>query len=73
MHWQGSEINLVLGPDDAAGAVTAEVFIDGKSVSTFPIDRYDLYTLYKGSYGEHDLVLKLKGKGVAGYAFTFGS
>lgn len=73
MRWQGGEINLVLGPDEAKSAVTAEVFIDGKSVKTFTIDRFDSYNLYTGEYGEHDLMLKLKGAGVAGYAFTFGS
>jgi len=73
MRWQGGEINLVLGPDEAKGPVTAEVLIDGKSVQTFTVDRFDSYNLYTGEYGQHDLILKLKGAGVAGYAFTFGS
>jgi hypothetical protein len=53
--------------------VTAEVSIDGKVVKTFTIDHYDLYNLYTGEYGEHNLTLRLTGTGVAGYAFTFGS
>ena len=73
MRWKGAEINLVLGPDDASGPVTGEVWMDGSKIKDITVDRYDLYTLYTGDHGEHELVLKLKGKGVAGYAFTFGS
>ncbi len=73
MTWLGSEINLVLGLEDGAKPVQAEVFMDGKSVKTFTVDMHDLYTLYTGEYGEHELVLKLAGKGVEGFAFTFGS
>lgn len=84
MKWQGSEINLVMGledpassPDSAvAGAVQpveAEAWIDGVMVKKFLIDRDDLFTLYDGEYGEHDLVLKISGKGAEVYAFTFGS
>lgn len=73
MRWQGNEINLVLGPDEALGPIEADVMIDGTKVKTIIIDHYDSYNLYTGEYGEHELVLMLKGKGVAGYAFTFGS
>jgi cytochrome c biogenesis protein CcdA/thiol-disulfide isomerase/thioredoxin len=72
MRWRGGEINLVLGPGEAS-AVEAEVEIDGKIMKTFTIDHDDLYTLFTGEFGEHDLVLRLKGKGVEGYAFTFGA
>jgi cytochrome c biogenesis protein CcdA/thiol-disulfide isomerase/thioredoxin len=73
MTWTGNEINIVLGPDEATGPVTGEVVIDGKTVKTIMIDQFDSYNLYTGEQGEHELILKLKGKGVAGYAFTFGS
>jgi cytochrome c biogenesis protein CcdA/thiol-disulfide isomerase/thioredoxin len=72
MHWYGSEINLVLGPGSSAGPLTGEVLIDGKAVKTITIDRHDLYNLYTGPAGDHELILKLNGKGVEGYAFTFG-
>lgn len=73
MKFQGGEINLVLGLEPGAKPVEAEVFIDGKSFKTFTVDRHDLYELFKGDYGQHDMVLKLKGKGVEAFAFTFGS
>jgi hypothetical protein len=37
------------------------------------VDHHDLYNLFTGDYGEHDIVLRIKGKGLEGYAFTFGS
>ncbi len=67
------EVNLVLGLEDGATPVEANVWIDGKKTKSFTIDRNDLFNLYKGQYGEHDIVLKIHGKGVAGYAYTFGS
>lgn len=73
MTWLGGEINLVLGPDQSQEMIEAEVEIDGKIVKTFMIDYYDLYNLYDGEYGQHELILRLKGRGVAGYAFTFGN
>ncbi len=72
MTWIGGEINLVLGPGASTTPVTGEVWIDGTMVKTITIDFHDLYVLYDGKYGQHELVLKLKGKGVEGYAFTFG-
>lgn len=71
IRFLGSEINLVLG-SESGNPVTADVEIDGNIIRSFLIDRQDLYTLYKGEYGEHTLIVKLKGKGVEGYAFTFG-
>ncbi len=70
---QGGEVNLVLGLEDGAAPVKADVIVDGKQFKSFIIDRHDLYNLYKGEYGEHDVSLKIHGKGVAGYAYTFGS
>lgn len=84
MRWQGSEINLVLGLEDPtspdglrrasdAEPAEAEVWIDGVMTKKFMVDRDDLFNLYDGEYGEHDLMLRLTGPGVEAYAFTFGS
>ncbi len=67
------EVNLVLGLEDGAKPVQAEVWADGQKTKTFTVDRDDLYPLFKGAYGEHDVLLKLKGAGVEGYAYTFGA
>lgn len=72
MRFRGGEINLVLGLEDGAKPVKAEVMVDGKDAGTFMVDRHDLYNLFKGDYGEHDITLKLTGKGVQAFAFTFG-
>lgn len=72
MRFRGGEINLVLGLEDGAKPVKAEVMVDGKDAGTFIVDRHDLYNLFKGDYGEHDITLKLTGKGVQAFAFTFG-
>ncbi|TSC58201.1 MAG: Cytochrome c bioproteinis protein [Candidatus Peregrinibacteria bacterium Greene0416_19] len=72
MKFLGSEINLVMGLDDGAKPGSAEVFIDGEKVTSLTLDGDKLFTLFKGEYGEHEIVLKIRGKGVEGYAFTFG-
>lgn len=72
MRFRGGEINLVLGLAEGAKPVEAEVTLDGKLVKTFTIDHHDLYELFKGEYGDHDIVLSLKGKGAEAFAFTFG-
>ena len=48
------------------------MLINGKVSKSITIDRHDLFNLYKGAYGEHDMVLKFRGKGVQAFAFTFG-
>jgi cytochrome c biogenesis protein CcdA/thiol-disulfide isomerase/thioredoxin len=73
MKWQGSEINLVMGLEDGVQPVEAEAWIDGVMVKKFLIDRDDLFALYDGEYGEHDLILKIAAPGAEAYAFTFGS
>ncbi len=73
MRWTGGEINLVLGLADGVASTEVEVWIDNVMTKKFLVDRDDLFVLHKGDYGEHDLVLKLKGKGVEAYAFTFGA
>ena len=66
------EVNLVLGLEDGVKAVKADVYVDGVKTKSITIDRHDLFNLYKGSYGEHTITLKIHGKGVQAYAYTFG-
>ncbi|TSC97055.1 MAG: Redoxin protein [Candidatus Peregrinibacteria bacterium Greene1014_49] len=81
MKFLGGEINLVMGVEGMAKAgaedrdlplPVVEVFVDGVVFKDFTVDRYDLFELWKGEYGEHKITLKINGKGVEGYAFTFG-
>lgn len=71
MHFLGGEINLVLGTQSGE-PVHAEVSIDGARMKVITVDHHDLYNLFAGDYGEHELVLRIRGRGLAGYAFTFG-
>lgn len=73
MKFQGGEINLVLGLAAGEKPVQALVTIDGKAGKTFTIDHHDLYNLFTGEYGEHEIVLTFKGPGVEAFAFTFGA
>lgn len=72
MKFSGGEINLVLGIEEGAKPVSADVFIDGVMTKTITVDHHDLYQLFKGDYGEHEMILKFKSKGVQAFAFTFG-
>jgi cytochrome c biogenesis protein CcdA/thiol-disulfide isomerase/thioredoxin len=72
-HALGGEVNLVLGLEPAAGKVAADVSVDGQAARPLTIDRHDLYNLFHGAYGEHDVVLRIHGRRVAAYAFTFGA
>ena len=58
---------------DGVKPVKADILIDGKQTKTITIDRHDLFNLYKGAYGTHDMILKIHGKGVQAFAFTFGA
>lgn len=71
MKFLGGEINLVFGPPET-GTSTVDVEVDGKPVKSFTVDFDNLYELWKGEYGEHDIVIKVHGAGISGYAFTFG-
>lgn len=72
-HAMGSEVNLVLGLAEESTPVSADIFIDGKKTKTITIQAHDLYNLFTGPYGEHDVTLKIHGRGVEAYAYTFGS
>lgn len=72
MHFQGGEINLVLGLADGAEPAQIKVSVDGEATKSLTIDSHDLYNLYKGKYGDHTITLRVQGKGVEAYAFTFG-
>lgn len=72
MKFLGGEINLVLGPGSTKNVKTADISIDGKFVKTITIGKYDLYNLFTGEYGEHEMTMKINGAGLEAYAFTFG-
>ena len=72
LHFLGGEVNLVLGMTEDSPPASVHVEVDGEHVQSFTIDRQDMVQLWKGEYGEHDLVLKVSGSGVEAYAFTFG-
>ena len=65
-------MNLVLGIEKGAAPVVVDVSVDGKPAKLITVDRHDLYNLYAGPYGEHEVALKIRGRDVAAYAFTFG-
>jgi cytochrome c biogenesis protein CcdA/thiol-disulfide isomerase/thioredoxin len=73
MRFSGTEINLVMGLEDGAAPVPVDIEVDGEPGTSFIIDRHDLFALWSGEYGEHDIVIRVHGKGAEGYAFTFGS
>ncbi len=72
LRFQGGEANLVLGTESGT-PVQGSVRVDGGPAKAFSIPANDLYELFKGDYGEHELVLTLTGEGAEGFAFTFGS
>ncbi|PIR48295.1 hypothetical protein COU80_04975 [Candidatus Peregrinibacteria bacterium CG10_big_fil_rev_8_21_14_0_10_55_24] len=73
LHFLGSEANLVLGTEEEGTSASIRVIVDGEEMESITVDHHDLYQLYRGEYGEHEIVLRITGKGLAGYAFTFGS
>ena len=72
IKFSGGEANLVLTAEDMSVTPHVVVTVDGKKLKEFDIDHDGLYELFKGAYGEHEMVITIQGKGVAGYAFTFG-
>ncbi len=86
LDFTASEVNIVAAPLEDAQNVKMEVLIDGKYATTInagedvefldgkafvKIDGKRLYQIFKGSYGEHRLDLKVS-KGFSFNAFTFG-
>ena len=71
-HALAGEVNLVLGLEPGTPPRTAEVEVDGRALQSLTIDRHDLFNLWTGPYGEHEVVLRVHGRGTAAYAFTFG-
>lgn len=70
MLFYASEINLVMGNDDDVSRV--EVLIDGKVIKTLDISENTLYNLWEWSIPwVHTLQLRVSGKGLQTYAFTF--
>ena len=58
--------------DNPAVTPRVAITVDGKKTKEFDVDHHDLYQLFKGEYGEHEITIAIQGKGLAGYAFTFG-
>jgi cytochrome c biogenesis protein CcdA/thiol-disulfide isomerase/thioredoxin len=73
MRFIGSEINLVMGLDEGAAPATVDIELDGEQTKSFTIGMHDLYELWTGEYGEHEIVIRISGAGAEGYAFTFGA
>jgi len=72
MRFTASEINLVMSMEAGAPPAAVAVFVDGAKVTEFTIDYNDLFSLWKGEYGTHDIEIRVTGPGAEGYAFTFG-
>ncbi len=66
------QVNLVLGIEPGSAPVAAEVSVDGMPAKQLTVDRHDVYNLFTGAYGQHEIALKIRGKNLAAYAFTFG-
>jgi cytochrome c biogenesis protein CcdA/thiol-disulfide isomerase/thioredoxin len=71
-HALAGEVNLVMGIEKGAAPVTVDVTVDGRPDKSTTVDRHDVYNLYTGNYGDHTVALKIHGRNVAAYAFTFG-
>jgi len=71
MKFLGGEANLVLG-SESGSPISVDVWIDGKKTQTLSVEVHDLYNLFSGENGEHEVVLKAKEKGLQGFAWTFG-
>jgi cytochrome c biogenesis protein CcdA/thiol-disulfide isomerase/thioredoxin len=71
-HALAGEVNLVLGLEKGGAPVTVDVRVDGKVAKSFLVDHHDLYNLYAGAYGDHEVVLSIHSQNLAAYAFTFG-
>jgi hypothetical protein len=63
---------LVLGLEPGTPPRDADVDVDGRAFKTIAIDRHDLFNLWSGPYAEHEVAVRVHGRGVAAYAFTFG-
>jgi cytochrome c biogenesis protein CcdA/thiol-disulfide isomerase/thioredoxin len=66
------EVNLVLGVEKGEAPVALDVLVDGKVAASITVDHHDLYNLFAGPYGEHEVAIAIHGKNLAAYAFTFG-
>ena len=71
-HALAGEVNLVLGLELGTPPRSADVEVDGREFKAITIDRHDLFPLWSGPYAEHEVSLRVHGRGVAAYAFTFG-
>lgn len=72
-HARASEVNLVLGLSPGIAPTTADILVDGQKTKTITIDHQNVYQLWTGPYGDHEIRVVLRHPGVAAYAFTFGA
>ena len=87
MQYRAREVNLVMSADAPtdvvveldgkpvpAGSRGADVVADPSGATVVRVDRSDMYRLVLGpSVEDHLLRLTVRGKGLSGYAFTFGA
>lgn len=73
MRFTGAEINLVMGTEEGAPPAAVSVVVDGEEGEIFTVGYNDLFALWKGEYGTHDIEIHITGKGAEGYAFTFSA
>jgi cytochrome c biogenesis protein CcdA/thiol-disulfide isomerase/thioredoxin len=71
-HALAGEVNLVLGLERGGDPVMVDVRVDGKLAKSLTVDHHDLYNLYAGAYGDHEVAIAIRGQSLAAYAFTFG-
>jgi hypothetical protein len=72
-HARAGEVNLVMALSPGTPATSGEILVDGHKTKTITIDRQDVYQLWTGPYGDHEIRVILHQPGVAAYAFTFGA
>lgn len=80
LKYDARAVNIVAGSDKNA---TVEVLVDGKSPDSSnagldikgtkaDVNEFRMYNVVLGDYGKHELLLKIRGKGLRIYTFTFG-
>jgi hypothetical protein len=69
MNFEAASVNMVMG-----GKAKIEVFVDGKFLKEFSVNKNDLYNLadFQGEYGEHEIELRFSGEYIELFALTFG-
>lgn len=70
LSFEAGEVNLVMSiPDEVKRAV--EIMVDNEKKNTINIKDDDLYKIWKGEFGRHELRMIVE-EGIRVHAFTFG-